>query len=72
MDVGVVGSHIARQTASLAMQGEFTKARVQSMSAQRMIHDQRLEQYFVLLLHVNSICVFFLCVYIGSSINEHS
>ena len=41
MDVGVVGSHVARQTAELTMQGEFTKARVKSLSAQKMLHEQR-------------------------------
>lgn len=41
MVVGVIGSHIAKQTASLAMEGEFTTARVKSLQAQRMIHTQR-------------------------------
>ena len=41
MDVGVVGNHVARQTAELTMQGEFTKARVKSLSAQKMLHEQR-------------------------------
>ena len=41
MDAGVVGSHVARQTAELTMQGEFTKARVKSLSAQKMLHEQR-------------------------------
>ena len=41
MDVGVIGSHVARQTAELTMQGEFTKARVKSLSAQKMLHEQR-------------------------------
>ena len=42
MDIGVIGSHVAKQTAELTMQGEFTKARVKSLSAQKMLHEQRL------------------------------
>ena len=41
MDVGVVGSHVARVTADLALQGEYTHARAISLGTQKMLHGQR-------------------------------
>ena len=41
MDVGVVGSHVARLTADLALQGEYTHARAISLGTQKMLHGQR-------------------------------
>lgn len=56
MDIGVIGSHVAKQTAALAMEGEFTNARMVTLQAQRMIHEQRYvfaSQY-----------LYYLCIYV--------
>ncbi len=39
--MGVVGSHVARNTAKLTMGGEYTGARVNAFSKQRLLQRNR-------------------------------
>jgi hypothetical protein len=39
MDTGIIGSHVAKKTAELTMQGEYTQARVKSLATQRMLQE---------------------------------
>ncbi len=41
IDMGVVGSHVARNTAKLTMEGEYTGARVNALSNQRLLQRNR-------------------------------
>ena len=37
MDMSVVGAHVAHTTATLAMGGEYSQARLNALSSQRML-----------------------------------
>jgi len=41
----VVGTHVARNTAKLTMEGEYTEARVNAMSQQRLLQRTRYVQH---------------------------
>ena len=40
--MAVVGTHVAHRTANLAMQGEYTQARISALSNQRLLQRTRL------------------------------
>ena len=41
IDMGVVGTHVAHNTAALAMGGEYSQARLGALSSQRMLQKAR-------------------------------
>ena len=41
IDMGVVGTHVAHNTATLAMGGEYSQARLSALSSQRMLQKAR-------------------------------
>ena len=43
MDMSVVGCHVAHTTATLAMGGEYSQARLNALSNQRLLQRVRLE-----------------------------
>jgi hypothetical protein len=49
IDMSVVGAHVAHTTATLAMGGEYSQARLSALSSQRMLQRTR---YHVPLLHL--------------------
>ena len=45
IDLAILGKHIASTTARLAMEGEFTQARVSAIVGQRLIEKNRYEAF---------------------------
>ena len=41
IDMAVVGTHVAHTTAKLAMEGEYTQARMNALVSQRLMQRQR-------------------------------